>query len=349
MSKDAAPDGGAEAERANELLAQLLAEGELSEEELVNRLLTITEANPEANGSDWQPAIASPDGQSIQQDQLDALQERLSEVATLEDRLTDVEEHLSELATVEERIDAVGDEFQAKLEDVRERVIQVKRETDAKALADHHHEEIEELAGSIDQISGQIDEMEARFDKGFENYETILEYLTETTDDLDEQLDLLAGAVIDLRDEVDILGRHAAHLRRLQDLSEAANANGVRRARCDDCRGKVDIGLLTEPRCPHCKSIFSHLEASSGFFGTSTLHTDDAPALEGDTADRTELDAVFTGAGDPDAPDVNVPADAPPEEEGDEAVSEPRADVNEDPVESPGPPYTKSDDPDAPN
>ncbi|MFC7193707.1 hypothetical protein ACFQL4_02135 [Halosimplex aquaticum] len=54
-------------------------------------------------------------------------------------------------------IDRVEADFAEKIRDVRERVVQVKRETDRKADADHSHPEFGELA----TLSSAVDDLES--------------------------------------------------------------------------------------------------------------------------------------------------------------------------------------------
>ncbi|WP_076429958.1 magnesium transporter CorA family protein [Haladaptatus litoreus] len=96
-------------------------------------------------------------------------------------------------------LDDLREEFMSKLTDVRERVVQVKRETDGKASADHDHPDlrneladIQRAAEELDALRERIAENRERMDDGFENYESVLEYLTETTDELENRLDVLA-------------------------------------------------------------------------------------------------------------------------------------------------------------
>ncbi|WP_251342481.1 CopG family transcriptional regulator [Haloplanus halophilus] len=197
-----------------------------------------------------------------------------------------------QVAELDDRVGAVEDDLDAKIEDVRERVIQVKREADAKAPADHDHPEladrVEAARRAAEDVDDRIDDLDDRLDSGFENYEEILEYLTETTDDLDRQVDQLAGAVVDVRSE---LGRVAAaeHDREaVDDLRTAANRHGERTAACGDCGATVDLGLLSRPQCPHCEATYVDFEPATGFFGSATLTTGDRPALT-DGTDATDL------------------------------------------------------------
>lgn len=233
-------------------------------------------------------------------------------------------------APYERRFEELDAEFTELLEDVRERVIQVKRETDRKAPADHDHEDlaerlatlsdrlddveadlsavegdaeqvatlserVDEVAADLTEQAAAVDEVESelaavddRVDEGFENYEDVLEYLTDTTDELERRLDVLARAVVDVRGEVRRLGGQSAARAEAERLKLAANRSGVRSAACADCGASVDIALLTRPECPQCASSFSDVEPKQGLFGSHTLTTGEPPALR--AADEADLD-----------------------------------------------------------
>ena len=193
---------------------------------------------------------------------------------------------------VEERLDEIDDEFMELIEDVRERVIQVKREADGKAPADHDHPDLtsrldsatataDRLTAEIEELEDRLDDVDRRVEAGFENYEDVLEYLTDATDDLQERTDHLARAVVDVRREVRRLAGEAATRSETDSLKRAADRSGIRTASCDHCDADVDIALLTAPECPHCASTFNDVEPKRGFLGSATLVTGDPPALEG--------------------------------------------------------------------
>ncbi|WP_435359348.1 hypothetical protein [Haloarchaeobius sp. DFWS5] len=186
---------------------------------------------------------------------------------------------------LEERIDAQHEEFMDHVEDVRDRVIQVKYEADDKAPADHNHADLsarlDDLDADIDALEDDLGEVEETVERGFENFEDILEYLVDTSDDLDAKLVKLARVTLDVRSEVSRLAAAEARRAEVEALKLAANRSGVERAKCDECETNVTVALLTEPTCPHCASSFSDVEPSSSFgpFGTHRLLTGDPPAL----------------------------------------------------------------------
>ncbi|MFB6352781.1 MAG: helix-hairpin-helix domain-containing protein [Halobacteriales archaeon] len=229
-------------------------------------------------------------------------------------------------ADVDRELERLEQEFQAKLEDVRDRVIQVKRETDGKAPADHAHDElrssIEQLSRTVRALQDEVETVDQRLDAGFENYEDVLTYLVDTTDTLDRRLTELARAVLDLRDRADRLASLEARQAALAKLTAAANRHGVSTAKCEDCGASVDLGLLAEPRCPQCDAGFADLEAKSGFLRTSVLHTGSSiPALES-APDAPEPDDTLAALAEEDDATAEAPSIESVADSGDEGDSE---------------------------
>ena len=192
-----------------------------------------------------------------------------------------------------DRVGGVETDLDEKITDVRQRVIQVKREADAKAPAEHDHPELER-----------------RVDEGFENYEEVLEYLTQRTDDLADdaadrgtKLRTVANAVVDLRKRVAAIESVVEERAAVAALRESANRQGIAEAACDSCGETVRLGLLDEPACPHCESPFDGVEPG-GWFRSARLTVGDVPALEGTTPDAA--DGATSGGGDSMASDATA-------------------------------------------
>ncbi|UPV75065.1 hypothetical protein M0R89_03110 [Halorussus limi] len=225
------------------------------------------------------------------------------------------EEFETQLAEVETDLADAEDDFDEKIQDVRDRVVQVKREADGKAPADHDHPDLRErtegvadradrLADELDALSESVSELDDRVETGFENYEDVLEYLTDATDDIQDRLATLAEITVELRDQTRTLtARHAARAA-ADELAHLANRRGVESANCGHCRETVHVGLLAEPKCPHCASTFNDVEPKQGLFGSAKLVVGDPPALEGERADW-DLGSVT----DADEPDVGAALD----------------------------------------
>lgn len=216
------------------------------------------------------------------------------EVPPLDEQLTDLERRIDEL-------DAKTDE---QIQDVRDRVVQVLKTAKAKADSEHDHQELESsvealddevarIAAETEELQRALDSLEKRVDGGFDNYETILSSLTHRADDVDAKLDTLAGAVVDLRTRA--LELESANARRtaVETLQADANVRGISAGVCESCGERVELGLLSEPRCPHCREPFDGVEPGGRFLGSATITVGDRPALAGDAFEPDQPEEVF--------------------------------------------------------
>ncbi|MFB6168239.1 MAG: hypothetical protein ABEJ43_05265 [Haloferacaceae archaeon] len=202
-----------------------------------------------------------------------------SAVATRLDSLDSLDD---EVAAVADRLDRLDEEVDDLIEDVRERVIQVKRETDAKAPRDHDHDDLRETATeAVETAERALAAAEADHDAAGEDVSD----LRETTERLEERAETLARAAVDARDEIRTLRSVEKERAAADELRQAANRNGDTAAKCEDCGGTVDLGLLSRPRCPHCESDIADVDPS-GLFRKARLRTGTPPALEGGTVER---------------------------------------------------------------
>lgn len=224
-----------------------------------------------------------------------------------------------ELEEVRGQVDAQREEFVDLLEDVRKRVIQVKREADRKAPADHDHEgyatgddldalrgEVEGVADDLDRLSTDLATVEETVDAGFENFEEVLEYLVDERDDLRDRSTTLARAVLDLREQRDALAARERVRAETDALKLAANRLGIRKATCESCGSSVDISLLIRPECPQCASSFADVEKKSSIFGSHRLLTGEPPALDGrvsEAVDREDGELFEAVAADAESDD----------------------------------------------
>ncbi|MCG1003914.1 MULTISPECIES: hypothetical protein [Halobacterium] len=226
-------------------------------------------------------------------------------------------------------IEAVDSEFDEKIQDVRERVIQVKRDADAKAPEDHDHPELSSRAdeavdaardaqAEVAEVSEAARRLRERVDAGFDNFEEVLTYLRDESRDLGRKTTTLATAVVSMRDSVASLAAAEARRERAERLQQQANLAGVREAECEECEETVTVALLTAPECPFCAATFEEVEANPGWFGTHVLVTGSAPALPTDESaldeeswlgtDGETLEAMATGSDDgDDGPEVVDP------------------------------------------
>lgn len=299
MSEDETGGAGADdlSDWTREWLEQRAAEQGVSPGELLKRFAAAFRAAEEGDI----PAL-------VHEDDLDAIG---SELDTVETELDELAETVDDLSG---DVDDAEREVEQKIQDVRERVIQVKRETDAKAPADHDHPEIAREAAEaakaateaktrLDALTETVASLDTQVDEGFENFEEILEYLTNTVDDVEEKNTRLARAIVSMREGVQGVTEREGRRIAADRLREKANEHGIRTADCGDCGANLDIALLTDARCPHCASTFATIEPSRGFFGSATLEVGDRPALEAaDIPGAQDIDvsgAVADGNGGP--------------------------------------------------
>ncbi|MEZ3144642.1 CopG family transcriptional regulator [Halobaculum sp. MBLA0143] len=213
-----------------------------------------------------------------------------------------------ELSTLESRVADLETEVDEKIQDVRERVIQVKREADEKASADHDHPELrtemeavaseansatdsaEAALAETESVRETVEALEASVDGGFDNYESILRGLKEGTDDVRSRTDRLVSAITRLRDRLAEL--EAADDRRAaaETLQHEATQKGVTDAVCGTCESTVYLGLLADARCPHCEAPYEGVDTDTGFFRPARLVVADRPALE-ESRDAVERSA----------------------------------------------------------
>ncbi|MFW5956090.1 MAG: hypothetical protein ACOCQY_01690 [Halorhabdus sp.] len=221
-----------------------------------------------------------PEGTPADGDELEATVE-----AALDRRQQDIVAAVIEAIDTDEdleaRVETVERDFQTKLEDVRDRVVQVKREVDGKAPADHDHEAFERM-DTIEQrlatLSAEIATLEAEADthaaasaletvrNGFASLRETVDAREERLADIEEKLRTVGWAVSDLREEM--ANQSTDTLDRIKD---AAARHDVSRAVCENCGEGVEIALLQRPACPHCSSAVTDVEPATGFFSKPSL------------------------------------------------------------------------------
>lgn len=279
---------------------------DLAEEELVVQALAAYRAADELD-DDLDPA------EFLGVDDPAAVEDAVREVVA--DRLPDIADAVSdrieggETEAVEEglhaELDRVESDVDEKIEDVRQRVVQVKREADAKAPADHDHGEFDALAGRLDDLAGELDEIESAVADLRTETDAHAEELAEVADRLDDLADVeerldtaeqrlrtVAWVANDLREAHE---SRSGATRAIDRLKRAAAEADVARAVCEECGDAVELALLTEPNCPHCGTAVSDVRPASGLFGKPTLVAarqldagDDAPADVPEAARRND-------------------------------------------------------------
>jgi DNA repair exonuclease SbcCD ATPase subunit len=231
-------------------------------------------------------------------------------VALAESEEIDVPDE-ARVAEVESRLDAIDESVDERVADLRERFVELYRDLESTAPADHTHEETTErldaVAAELDAVAARLDELETEATAGeavderldaiddrvagaestiadFDELPARIEALegrVDDLDDVDEKLSRVASAVVRVRRRLDAAERDRGDRERLDALTAAANRAGVRKAKCTNCGDAVDLSLLTAPECPHCGRGFAELEPNTGFLGTSRLIAADQPALDG--------------------------------------------------------------------
>lgn len=260
-------------------------------------------------------------------DLTDAVAEQVTEdlreelVADLRDQLGSATDDEA-IADLRARIDTLEDDYQDKLADVRQRVIQVKRDAEhgdadiESRLADIEATvadlesagtRIDRLAAKVERLSDRESDVEDRLDgletelDGVESELAAVRSdlgdgegvsaLRDELSDAQEKLKTVAWVVRDLRDS---LGGAASQA--LDDIKQDAAAADTTRASCENCGRGVEIGLLSEPSCPHCDATLAGFEPSKRRFGLGSATLTVAAGLEaGSHPDHDdELDDIST-------------------------------------------------------
>jgi len=278
----------------DEWLDAKAAELGVDRETVVVQLLSSYRAASELGDEDVSPLFES----DVEDQVRSVVADRLPDIASaVSERVDGGEVDASDIEEVESRLetdlDRVERDLGEKLRDVRERVVQVKKEADAKAEADHTHSafgDLERLAEETSDLASRLDGIEARLDDEVGERERLdervahLEAAVDRLDDVEERLQTVAWVVSDLREdaEADASGRRA-----VEGLKQSAAEADVDRAVCDSCEKPVDIALLTEPRCPHCSAAVNDVELPGGLFGKPRLTV--AKQLEGGEAEGSNV------------------------------------------------------------
>jgi myosin heavy subunit len=205
-----------------------------------------------------------------------AIEESLS--AAIEERFPEVVETATEEAStqvteqVQDTVQELESDFMAKVEDVRERVIQVKQETDGKAPADHDHPDlaadVEAVEATLADLQTEVQDLQEGLDTRIGDLEATSEDVEETLSNVQERLRTIAYVVNDLREQNTLENKRASSV---EGIKRTAAEHDIDRARCSVCGEGVDIALMTDPECPHCDATVTSLRPSEGFFGKAEL------------------------------------------------------------------------------
>jgi uncharacterized protein (DUF3084 family) len=252
-------------------------------EAVVVQLLAAYRAAEEFDDTDVAAALGDRD---VEAEVRNVIAERLPDIA---DAVAErVDGGSEDIDAVEEglsaEIDRVESEFTDKIQDVRERVVQVKREADGKAEADHAHPEFDDLAtlsAAVDDLESSLGALESRVDEAaddaaaaeervddLEDRVSEIEEATDRLDEVEERLRTVAWVVSDLREAEQA---RSAGTDAIDRLKATAAELDVDRAVCENCSEAVDIALLHEPKCPHCDATVSDVALPGGLFGKPKL------------------------------------------------------------------------------
>lgn len=190
----------------------------------------------------------------------------------IERRIEAVDE--AELERLERRVGSIESELDEHVDDIRNRVLQLRDGLQDRAEEDHGHDEIDQLNGRVDGLADDIDGLGTDVADLSDSVEAVDDQLEDVT----AKLNRLARIVVALRNRSDDVDTERE--RHLEDLKRRAGREGIRSANCSGCSNSVDIALLTEPACPNCGIEFGNLSPSTSIFGSPKLTAEDPPAIE---------------------------------------------------------------------
>jgi DNA repair ATPase RecN len=181
-----------------------------------------------------------------------------------------------EVAAIEARLDDLDAEVDEKVEDLRERFVELYRDLESKAPADHAHEETAErldgVAADLDALESRLDEVEAEAAATA----TVGEAVEETIDALDDRLarvESRTGEIDELRDRTEAVDDLEARLTDLEAAVSDLESLDERVGDLDEIEGKLSRVASAVVR------VRRRLEAA-----------------ERDRADRERLDALTAAA-----------------------------------------------------
>lgn len=182
-----------------------------------------------------------------------------------------------------EQLKTVERDFQNKVSDVRERFLKTKREIDEKAPADHEaFQTVNELEIRLEELSSVVEDIEEKIEEGevgkeslsesdIESIETELSRFDSRLEDAEDKLNRVAWVIKDIRESQ--LGKDREDLQQqtVNSIKRTAAEAGISSAPCNGCDTSVNIGLLTEPLCPHCDMRLGDLRETNGMFRTKRV------------------------------------------------------------------------------
>jgi chromosome segregation ATPase len=231
---------------------------------------------------------------SVQAGELDALEEEFAgQLSELESSRRTLEATIDDLV---QRMDATvsdqADEFDAidqYLTAHADRIETVEENTSAfteklQTLHSHvrnHRDRIDQAESTIDGHTDQVEDLRqavSDHSEDLQRAEEVFRHLFRETDRLDQRLSDVGRVVGELEPVI------LAHQQQEQvaSLKQEAAEIGRQTAQCETCGETVDLGLLTEPACPHCATPAEAVTQRSGFIQSQTVleSSEDAAASE---------------------------------------------------------------------
>ena len=197
---------------------------------------------------------------------------------------------------VDQRLKQFDEDLERKLDDIRHRVVQVKKQADSQVAEDRFEslgEQVEELGEQLRELDEAIwgldTEKLSEHDQRLDELEASLQTRTETAVKLDERLDdveskltRVARVVVALRKEreelsgaeterSDVPELRASTDETLLDIKRQAAREGITSADCGACGEAVELSVLPESACPHCGAAFGGLDGRGGMFSSPRL------------------------------------------------------------------------------
>jgi chromosome segregation ATPase len=269
---------------------QQAAEQGADRETVLVQLLTANRAAEEMQqNGDIEAAGLAADRGDVEATVRDVLAERMDDIASavtdqldvesrvadaMDDQFTEVSSAAAEQATdqVETQLADFEDDFMEKVQDVRDRVIQVKKETDRKAPAEHEHPDLEDqinsLSASVEDLREEVGDLRMELEGQLDSHEDRLEEVDENVWDVQEKLRTVAHVVNDLRESEALNNKRATSV---DQIKRSAAEHDLDRARCEACGEGVEIALMTDPECPHCEATVTDVKPGEGFLGKPML------------------------------------------------------------------------------
>lgn len=203
------------------------------------------------------------------------LHERLSELeATLEAVGAEIDQldgalsaQTDDVTDIDQRIGAQSDRIQS-LQDTLSTLAEKLEALDG--YVETNRDRLGQFESTIDAHADHLQDLDrsvSTHETELENAGKVLRHLFSEVDRLEDRTAVIGGVVRELEPVV------AAHHDRQQvdALKETAARIGTRTAECASCEQTVDLGLLTEPACPHCGTPADEITSRSSLLRSKSV------------------------------------------------------------------------------